>query len=163
MESLAGALRYAHITNSWLILVAGCATVAVMLVETLHRKDTKRGGLVAGTFAVLVYLQVLLGVSIAMVMSSEHSALFDGNGEKALWHPALGVCAALLVTLGLWTRRRHSHLASVIIFAGALIAPNLARFIPIVLLAAACWACVELMVRRSTNGAFSDHSNAAQH
>ncbi len=149
MDTLAVVLRHIHTTNSWLVLVAGCIAVGVLLAETIHRGTMKHGGLALGIFALFVYLQVVLGVSTVLVKSTDHEALFDGNADKTFWHAALGVCAAILVTLAVWMRRENWRIAALIVTAAALIAPSLGRLIPLLLILAACWALAEIIWRRS--------------
>lgn len=162
MENVANVARYVHMANAWFVLVAGCVAVAVVLVETLHRGRVARGSLVAGLFAALLYVQLVLGGLVLLVTLLGRSELFGGNSSKALWHAVLGVVAAILGTLGLWARRRSWAIASIVFFVSALVSPNLARLIPIVLITAACWACAEFLWRRSRSNAISQKQPGAE-
>ncbi|MDN5633636.1 hypothetical protein [Bifidobacterium mongoliense] len=150
MDTFATVLRYVHTTNSWLVLIVGCVAAGVLIVEAVHRNKTKRGGLALGAFALLVYLQVVLGVSTALVKSADSEALFDGNTDKTFWHAALGVGAAILVTLAVWMRRKDWRIAAMLGTIIALVAPSLGRLIPLLLILAICWGVAEILWRRST-------------
>ena len=150
MVTLAVVLGHIHATNSWLVLIVGGVAGGVLIVEVVHRGAMKRGGLFLGIFALLVYLQVALGASTALVKSADHEALFDDNMDKALWHAVLGIVAAVLATLALWMRRRSWRVAALAAVTVALVAPSLGRLIPLLLILAVSWALAEVTWRRST-------------
>ncbi|WP_341728516.1 hypothetical protein [Brooklawnia sp.] len=123
----------------------------------------RRGGLALGIFALFVYLQVVLGVSTALVKSADHQELFDGDTDKTFWHAALGAGAAVLVTLALWMRRRNWRIAALVVVIAALVAPSLGRPIPLLLILAACWVLAEVAWRRSaTRPLFASHPDSKE-
>lgn len=148
MDAAGTVVRFAHETNSWLVLVSGSLAVAALLVEAVHRKRSRQASLVVGLFSCFVYLQAVLGGTTASLLRAGDTELFDGNADKTLWHIILGVVAAVSVTVAFLARRRETgHVVPLVAAAIALIAPNVGRLIPLIFLTAIFYGLVELVRR----------------
>ncbi|MGA5301844.1 hypothetical protein ACPCHT_18080 [Nucisporomicrobium flavum] len=149
MAALHDVLRHAHVWNSWIVLIVGCAALGTLIGSARRREPTRRDGRLLGAFVGVVHLQVLLGVLLGLLLVADDD-LFDGNDAKAGWHAALGVAAAVSVTIAARLRRRSDRLwAAVSAAAVALVAPQPVR-LPLILLGTlGAVGAAELLRRRS--------------
>ncbi|MDG4752607.1 hypothetical protein O7630_16805 [Micromonospora sp. WMMD718] len=147
MDALDEVLRHAHVWNSWLVLVTGCAALGGLIVSA--RRGTRRGSRMLGAFVGAVHLQVVLGVALGLLLTATGDEFFAGDGAKAGWHAGLGVAAAVSATAAIRLRRRPGRAwPAVLAAATALVAPQPARLPLIVLGVLAAVGAAALIERR---------------
>ncbi|MEV2240436.1 hypothetical protein [Micromonospora sp. NPDC049891] len=150
MDALDDFLRHAHVWNSWIVLIIGCAALGALVASARRRDVARRDRRVLSAFVGGVHLQVILGVVLALLLMSVGDDLFAGDSAKAGWHAALGVAAAGLATLALrlwrWSDRPWP---AVFAAAAALVAAQLGR-LPLIVLGTFVAAGVAELVRRRT-------------